>query len=109
MNTVLAPELPQFLRLIIALVVVLSLMGGLAFLLKKLGLAEKPPSSRNNKRRLRLVESLPLDARRRLVLLECDDTQHLVVLSATSETLIKSDIPAPPVDETAKADESLLS
>jgi flagellar protein FliO/FliZ len=105
MDSIITPELPQFLRLIIALAIVLSLMGGLALLLKKLGLAEKAPTLRNNKRRLRLVESLPLDARRRLVLLECDDKQHLVILSATSETLIKSDIPTPPVDESSKADE----
>ncbi len=105
MDTVISPELPQFLRLVIALVIVLSLMGGLALLLKKLGLAEKSPSLRNSKRRLRLVESLPLDARRRLVLLECDDKQHLVVLGATGETLIKSDIPIPSVDESLKADE----
>ncbi len=106
MDIVLAPELPQFLRLIIALAIVISLMGGLALLLKKLGLAEKSPSMRNKKRRLKMVESLPLDARRRLVLLECDDTQHLVILSANGETLIKSEIPIPPVDESSKADEA---
>jgi len=106
MDTLLAHEMPQFLRLIIALAIVISLMGGLALLLKKLGLAEKTPSLKGNKRRLRLVESLPLDARRRLVLLECDDKQHLVILGTTGETLIKSDIPTPPVDETAKANEA---
>ena len=108
MDTVLSPELPQFLKLIFALAIVLSLMGGLAFVLKKLGLAEKAPSMRGSKRRLKFVESLPLDARRRLVLLECDDKQHLVILGAASEMLIKSDIPIPAlaVDENAKADEA---
>ena len=106
MDTLGAPEFPQFLRLIFALVFVLGLMGGLAFLLKKLGLAAQTPSVRGDKKRLRMVESLPLDARRRLVLLECDEKQHLVILGATGETVIASDIPAPPVDESAKADEA---
>ena len=34
-------ELPQIIRLIAAMAFVIGLMGGLAFLLKKLGLAEK--------------------------------------------------------------------
>ena len=107
MNALATPELPQFLRLIIALVIVLGLMGGLTFLLKKLGLAAQTPVIHGNKKRLRLVESLPLDARRRLVLLECDKTQHLVILSASSETVIETDIPArPSVDESIKADDA---
>ncbi len=107
MDTVLTPELPQFLRLVIALAIVIVLMGGLAFILKKLGLAEKTASMRGKKRRLRIVESLPLDARRRLVLLECDNAQHLVILGATGETLIKSDIPVPlPVSVDVDVDES---
>ena len=105
MDTALSPELPQFLRLILALGIVLGLMGGLAFLLKKLGLADRNICVRSGKRRLKLVESLPLDARRRLVLLQRDDKQHLVILSANGETLIESDISAPPVDESLKEDE----
>ncbi|MCK5375173.1 MAG: flagellar biosynthetic protein FliO, partial [Alphaproteobacteria bacterium] len=74
---------------------------------KKLGLAAQTPVIRGNNRRLRLVESLPLDARRRLVLLECDKIQHLVILSASGETVIESNIPArPSVDESAKADDA---
>lgn len=106
MDTFFPPELPQFFRLIIAFGIVLGLMGGLAFLLKKLGLAERNPGLRNGKHRLRIVESLHLDARRRLMLLECDDKQHLVILGINGETLIDSDISAPPVDESIKADEA---
>ncbi len=106
MDSLVAPELPQFLRLVIALIVVLSLMGGLALLLKKLGLATQGPSLRPGKRRLNIVESLPLDARRRLVILECDDSQHLVILGADGETVVKTDIPIPAVDESTKANEA---
>jgi flagellar protein FliO/FliZ len=82
-------DLPQYLRLIAALVFVLSLMGGLAFLVKKLGLAR---NGEVKGKRLKIVEALPLDARRRLVLLQRDNKQHLVILGASSETVIETNI-----------------
>jgi flagellar protein FliO/FliZ len=81
----------QFLRLIAALGFVLALMGGLALILKKLGVAGTPVTQ-GNKRRLKVVESIPLDARRRLVLIQRDGKQHLVILGANSETVVETDI-----------------
>lgn len=80
-------------RMIAALVFVIALMGGFALLLKKLGLSG-PVSVNTGRRRLKIVESVPLDARRRLVLVQCDDAQHLIILGPGGETVIKTDIPA---------------
>ncbi len=102
MDTI-SPDLPQFLKLLIALGVVLLLMGGLALLLKKLGLAQQTSTKADGKRRLNIVESLPLDARRRLVIIKCDQAEHLVILSATGETVIAKDIP--PVDYSGNSDQ----
>ena len=84
-------EIPQILRLVGAMALVLALMGGLALFLKKLGLggASLPAPK---KRRLKLIESLPLDARRRL----------LVILGANGETVIETNIESPP-EETESA------
>ena len=88
-----APEiLPQILRLVIALVSVLLLMGGLAMLLKRLGLSTNASIKTSDKRRLKIVESLPLDPRRRLAIIKCDDKEHLVILGQNSETVIDRDI-----------------
>ncbi len=78
-------------RTLAALVFVLALMGGLAFVLRKLGLSG-PAVNIQGKRRLKVIESLPLDARRRLVLLQCDDEQHLVILGPSGETVVKNGI-----------------
>ena len=87
------PEiLPQFLRLAMALLFVLLLMGGLAMLLKKLGLATNASIKTSEKRRLKIVESLPLDPRRRLAIIKCDDKEHLVILGQNGETVIASNI-----------------
>ncbi len=88
----LSPEIPDFLRLIIALGIVLALMGGLAFLLKKLGLSQNQLIKKTDEHRLSIIESIPLDARRRLTILKCDDEEHLVILSGDGETVIKSNI-----------------
>ena len=84
-------ELPQIIKLLVALAFVLSLMGGLAFALKRLGLSG-PRAPQKKKRRLRVVESLAIDARRRLLLIQRDEKQHLVILGSTHETLIETDI-----------------
>ncbi len=84
-------DMPQVLRLFAALAFVIALMGGLSVVLKKFGMPGTP-NTPVNKRRLRIVESLALDARRRAVIIQCDSTQHLVILGATSETVVKTDI-----------------
>jgi flagellar protein FliO/FliZ len=85
--------LGQLIKLIAALLFVLGLMGGLAFVLRRLGLSGAMPVS-PQKKRLRLIEALPLDGRRRAVLIERDDVQHLVILGVNSETVVETGIKA---------------
>lgn len=89
-------DMPQLVKLFLALAFVLGLMGGLSFLLKKLGLSAVANIKSSDKRRLSIVESLPLDARRRLVILRRDDQEHLVILGTTNEIVVEQNIPAPP-------------
>ena len=84
-------DLPQILRLFFAMAFVLSLMGGLAFVLKRIGLSTGVAAS-HGKRRLKVIESLALDSKHRAMLLQRDDKQHLVILGPNSETLVETDI-----------------
>lgn len=93
-------DLPQIVRVFAAMAVVIALMGGLSLILKKIGMPGTP-NTPGHKRRLRIVESLPLDARRRAVLIQCDDKQHLVILGASGETVVKTDIQPVTIDEKA--------
>lgn len=81
----------DYIKFLAALIFVLSLMGGLAFVLKKLGLSQKALGGGKNKR-LKISEVLPIDARRKLVLIRQDDKEHLVLLGSSSDTVIKTDI-----------------
>ncbi|MCB1591087.1 MAG: flagellar biosynthetic protein FliO [Alphaproteobacteria bacterium] len=81
----------DFGRMIAALLFVIALMGGLSLILRRLGLSGPAPAH-SGRKRLKIIESLPLDARRRLVLVQCDEAQHLVIIGPGGETVIKTDI-----------------
>lgn len=93
----------DYLKFFFALVFVLSLMGGLAFVMKRLGLGQFGVSrvSAKQKKRLQIIEILPLDAKRKAMIIQRDNTQHLILLSATGETVIETNI-KPPKDQEAK-------
>ena len=39
---------------------------------------------------MKILEVMPLDSRRKAILMRCDDKDHLVILGANSETVIES-------------------
>ena len=80
-----APE--DYFRVIFGLVAVIGLIGIAALIARKAGVASLP-ASMGRKRRLTVSESLPLDARRRLLIVRCDDREHLIILGAQSETIV---------------------
>lgn len=88
----------QYLRFGAALVFVLCLMGVTAYVFKRLGLGGTVSTTANRKR-LAVSEVMPLDSRRRAVLLKRDDKEHLVILGPSGETVVETDIEAPPPSE----------
>ena len=84
-------EAHDYLKFLFAFIFVLGLMGGLALLLKRFGLGAGSMLP-ENRRRLKIVEILPLDARRKAVLLRRDDVEHLVILGGTGETVVETAI-----------------
>lgn len=84
-------EMTDYIKFFAALIFVLGLMGGLSLVLKRFGLgpASMLPA---DKRRLKVLEILPLDARRKAVLLSRDGAEHLVILGGTGETVVETNI-----------------
>lgn len=85
-------SLHDILKLIAAMGFVLALMGGLALAIKKFGFMQGLSGLPGAPRRLKVVESLALDPRRRAILLRCDDKDHLVILGPSGETVVKADL-----------------
>jgi flagellar protein FliO/FliZ len=77
-------------RGLFGLIATLAMIAGAALLARRFGMITPRPAGQV--RRLRVQESLMLDPRRRLVLIRADDREHLVLLSATGETLLSSSV-----------------
>lgn len=93
------PETFSWLRLLIACGIVGGLLAGLGFALKylnKRGVAWTAhgiaPAKSANARRLAIVESLPLDIKRRMVIVRCDDREHLLLLGLSQDIVVASDL-----------------
>lgn len=97
-------DLADLSRILVAFISVLGLIGVSALIARKAGLASGV-ARLSRSRRLCLVETLPLDARRRAAIISCDGREHLVILGAASETIIATDIPPcpAPTRESAQA------
>ena len=85
-------ESNEIIRFISALVLVVSLMGILWLILKKMGINGTLPLNQGQKRRLQVVEMLPLTNSHKAVLLRRDDKDHLVILSSNGETVVETSI-----------------
>ncbi|MFZ1990838.1 MAG: flagellar biosynthetic protein FliO [Alphaproteobacteria bacterium] len=68
------------------LLIVLGLIALAAFLARKAGLGGN--NIRREDRRLSIVEAMTLDPKRRVLLIKCDYTEHLVLLGPNSETVL---------------------
>jgi flagellar protein FliO/FliZ len=73
-------------------VFVIALMLLLSWGMKKIGMASASLGG-PAKRRLKVVESLQLDHRRRLVIVRRDNQEHLLVLGHESEMVVEAGIP----------------
>ncbi len=85
----------QYLRFVASLVLVLGLILASVWAMRRFGLAGGllRPSAQ---RRLALVETLPLDARHRLVLVRRDDREHLLLIGPAVATVERDIIPPRP-------------
>ncbi|HUY68473.1 MAG TPA: flagellar biosynthetic protein FliO [Alphaproteobacteria bacterium] len=86
----------SWLHFIFACATVISLMALLGFALKYIrlrGLNAAPTRGR----RLRVVESLALDMRRRLVIVRCDEAEHLLLLGHEEDIVVEANLDKTPL------------
>jgi flagellar protein FliO/FliZ len=86
-------SLPWF-RFIVACIIVVGLMGLLALMLRYIkmrGFGAASPA-RTGGRRLHIIEGVPLDLKRRLVIVRCDDAEHLLLLGLNQDVVIEANL-----------------
>ena len=75
-------------RFLLALAFVVLLIFACAYIARRLGLGGRLVAS-GGKRRLAVLEVLPLDGKRRLVLLKRDGVEHLLLLGLQNDLVIE--------------------
>ena len=80
----------DYLRFVLALILVVGLIGLAAMLFRKYGLRLAHPHMGNSQRRLNIQEILPIDARHRVVLVRQDGREHLILIGPNNSLVIES-------------------
>lgn len=88
----------EWLRALFALIFVVGLIWLIGYAMRRYGWKLGMPVAPLNKaeRRLKIVESLNLDAKNRLLLIKRDNTEHLVILNNDTASVIETSIPSGP-------------
>ena len=87
-------EVSAYFQFVLALLFVLALILFFAYGAKKFGLMARVTvnSAKTKGKRLNIIEILPVDARRKLMLIRRDDVEHLVMLGNERDIVIELNI-----------------
>ncbi|MEZ5890013.1 MAG: flagellar biosynthetic protein FliO [Xanthobacteraceae bacterium] len=86
-------DMPRPAKFLIAFVIVLALIGGVAWLVRRFGAGRMSPSSaRGRQARLGVIEATAVDNRRRLVLVRRDNVEHLIMLGGPTDVVVEANI-----------------
>jgi hypothetical protein len=86
-------DMPLPAKFFIAFVIVLALIGGVAWLVRRFGAGALTASSaRGRQARLGVIEATAIDGRRRLVLVRRDNVEHLIMLGGPSDVVVEANI-----------------
>ena len=94
-------EFTTYLRFVLVLVLVVGLILGLAWAVKRFGLTGALQGSLGRKRRVTIVETAALDGRHRMVLVRRDDVEHLLLIGPNTSQVIERGIPVSTSDPAA--------
>jgi flagellar protein FliO/FliZ len=89
-------DLATYFKAFLGLAIVLGLILGLAYILKRMGFDGALRGPLGRKRRLATVEAVMLDSRHKAVLIRRDDVEHLVLVGPNTSQVVERAIPAPP-------------
>lgn len=80
----------DFIKTIAALIFVLCLIWAFAYVLKRFGFGGVPRVKQKAERRLEILEILPLEPRKRLLLIRRDDQEHLILSGPESDVVVET-------------------
>lgn len=81
-----------YVQYIAALIFVIGLVIAAGWVARRFGLGGAMATPLGRRRRLQMIEVLPVDARRRLVLVRRDDVEHLLLIGPNDALLVERGI-----------------
>jgi flagellar protein FliO/FliZ len=78
---------------VLALATVIVLIGVLTYFVKRFGLIAGVSGKKSAGKRLGIIEVANVDAKRRLILVRRDATEHLILLGLDGDLLVEQGIP----------------
>jgi len=83
-----------YIKYLVGLIFVLGLIALVTYGIRRFGLIPGIEAKSKGKNRLRISQMIPVDAKRRLLLVRRDDTEHLILLGPDGDTLVETGIAA---------------
>jgi len=83
----------QYLKYILGLLVVLGLIALVTLLARKFGMVPRAERKPGSAKRLSITDVISIDAKRRLVLIQRDDQEHLLLLGPERDLVVEQNIP----------------
>jgi len=87
------PDMPMAARFVLAFLVVLALIGGAAYLVRRFGVDRiRSAATRGRQPRLAVIDAAAVDSRRRLVLIRRDNIEHLLLIGGPTDVVVEPNI-----------------
>ena len=91
MNSLFGVELPIYVNFIIAFIIVLALIGVVAWLVRHFG-AARLAAGRGRQPRLAVIDAAAIDGRRKLIIIRRDNVEHLLMIGGPSDVVVETNI-----------------
>src|SRR5579872_4364217 len=85
-------EMPLAVRFFVAFLVVLALIGAIAWAVRRFGSGRLGTSTRGRQPRLAVIDYASVDGRRRLILVRRDNVEHLLMIGGPSDIVVEPNI-----------------
>jgi hypothetical protein len=93
MDFLFGADMPLAVRFFFAFIIVLALIGGTAFLVRRFGGQRLGASTaRGRQPRLAVIDAAAVDGRRRLILIRRDNVEHLLMIGGPSDIVVEANI-----------------
>jgi hypothetical protein len=85
-------EMPLAVRFFVAFLIVLGLIGAIAWVVRRFGSGRLGSGTRGRQPRLAVIDYASVDGRRRLILVRRDNVEHLLMIGGPSDIVVEPNI-----------------